>query len=253
MYLLKQLIPPILLQIIKRIIRGKPPVVPKTLFSILADAKNEYVDYYGNTSLFALETFRKFGSYEKMNLLSLGTRMAHLIDYIAVFKHVYHNSMVPINLPVVFDERRSNFSVLKRDFFDLSPLQVDCVISQATIHCLNDTRYQNASSLESREKPYQVAARLKEIIGNRKIPIIISIAVHNNEDLSDGNAHLGHSKFVESFARAGFSLEECFFDFLCNGIPLKMEYFEPRYRRADVLPIDAAKSHEYVIGNYLFL
>ena len=80
-------------------------------------------------------------------------------------------------------------------------------------------------------------------------------AVHRNESLIDDNARLEHEHFVQSFLKAGFSLQEYFFDYLCYGMPQRTEYLDVRYRRAKELPTEeqAASEYNYVIGNYYFL
>jgi len=145
--------------------------------------------------------------------------------------------------------------LLEQDFFELTPLPLDCVISQAAIHCLNDSRYGNQADKAGWQRPYQAAKKLREIIGERSIPVVVSIAVHRTESMIDDNARLSHDKFVESFVGAGFSLREHFFDYCCYGMPQRVEYLEERYRRATELPTDeqAPSEYNYVIGNYYFV
>jgi len=215
----------------------------------------EYVDFYGNTSLFALEVLRQRGPLGEMRLLSLGNKMAHLADYLALFGTIYHNTMIQTVVPVSPQQSLAELILLREDFFGLPPLQIDCVISQASIHCLNDTRYGNAGSTDGWQKPYQAADKLREVIGSKSIPVIVSIAAHHAESFIDDNARLGHKKFVSSFTEAGFTLQEHFFDYLCYGMPFRPEYLEVGYRRARNLPAEeqAASEYNYVIGNYYFL
>ena len=222
--------------------------------SVIDENKVEFIDFYGNTSLFALEVMQRQGTLKQMRLLSLGNRMSHLADYVAVFGTVYHSTLLKTLFPVATTGPSGNLVVLEEDFFELTPFPLDCVISQAAIHCLNDSRYGNQADKAGWQRPYQAAQKLREIIGQRSIPIVVSIAVHRTESRIDDNARLSHEKFVESFRGAGFSLREHFFDYCCFGMPQRAEYFEEQYRRATELPTDeqAPSEYNYVIGNYYF-
>lgn len=212
----------------------------------------EYVDFYGNTSLFALEVLRRRGPLGEMRLLSLGNKMAHLADYLALFAKIYHNTMIQTAVPS--QQSFAELILLREDFFALPPLPVDCVISQAAIHCLNDTRYGNRGSTAGWKKPYQAAQKLREILGSKSVPVIVSIAAHHTDSFIDDNARLAHEEFISSFAKAGFTLQEHFFDYLCYGLPFRPEYLELGYRRSQHLPpIEQAGPYNYVIGNYYFL
>lgn len=217
------------------------------------DSENlEYVDFYGNTSMFALETLQRLGQLKDMSLFSLGNKMAHLGDYLALFGTVYHNTTMRTELPVNA-QGASKLVLLREDFFSLGPLDIDCVISHAAIHCLNDTRYANTGSTLGWQRPYQAAAKLREIIGTKTVPVIVSIATHHEESFIDNNARLGHQKFLDSFSQSGFTLKEHFFDYLCYGLPYRQEYLSPQYRRASTLPDgEAPGPYHYVIGNYYF-
>jgi hypothetical protein len=220
-----------------------------------AESKLEFIDFYGNTSLFALEVIQRHGALHEKRLLSLGNRMSHLADYVALFGTVYHSTWLKTFLPVPPNGSSGNLVVLEGDFFELNPTDIDCVISQASIHCLNDSRYGNEGTGSGWQRPYQAAAKLRQIIGDKSIPVVVSIAVHRNESLIDDNARLEHEKFVQSFLNAGFSLQEYFFDYLCYGMPQRTEYLGVQYRRARSLPTEeqAASEYNYVIGNYYFL
>ena len=215
----------------------------------------EVVDFWGNTSLFALEVIQRHGPLNEMSLLSLGNRMAHLADYVAVFGKVYHSTLLKTMFPVSLNSVEENPAVLEGDFFQLRPLDVDCVISQGSIHCLNDSRYGNEASKAGWQRPYQAAQKLREIIGAGSIPVVVSIAVHRTESWIDDNARLSHDKFVASFLSAGFTLREHFFDYYCYGMPQLPEYLEPHYRRSKELPTteQAPSEYNYVIGNYYFV
>lgn len=222
---------------------------------LIDESKVEFIDFYGNTSLFALEVMQRHGKLNEMRLFSLGNRMAHLADYVAVFGTVYHCTLLRTLFPAANNGFSRNLVVLEKDFFELPPLSVDCVISQASIHCLNDSRYGNQADSPGWRRPYQAAKKLRQIIGDRSIPVVVSIAVHRTESMIDDNARLSHEKFVESFRVASFSLQDHFFDFCCYGMPQRAEYLEQRFRRATELPTDeqAPGEYNYVIGNYYFL
>ncbi len=219
------------------------------------EKKIEFIDFYGNTSLFALEVMQRHGKLKEMRLFSLGNRVAHMVDYVAVFGTVYHSTLLKTFFPTPTTGPSRNLVLLEKDFFELTPLPLDCVISQASIHCLNDSRYGNQADKAGWRRPYQAARKLREIIGERSIPVVVSIAVHRTESFIDDNARLSHDKFLECFRGAGFSLQEHFFDYCCYGMPQRTEYLETRYRRATELPTDeqAPSEYNYVIGNYYFV
>jgi hypothetical protein len=215
------------------------------------DPTFEFVNYYGNTSLFALSVLRNRGRLEDMRLLSIGSLMPHLADYLALFHTVQHNTMTETRLPLSAELCPAKLTLHRRDFFELPSLEIDCVISHAAIHCFNDTRYGNASTEAGWRKPYQAAAKIAEIAG-RNVPAIVSIAVHESEGFFDNNSHLGHEKFVRSFQDAGYTLKDHFFDYVCGGIAQQPEYLETRYRRSKQLPPTPASPREWVVGNYFF-
>jgi|GEM_PF-3664402 len=257
--MIKSVTPPVVMDLARWVV-GRQRRDSRTESSLAGDlicgeSKLEFIDFYANTSLFALEVIQRHGSLHKKRLLSLGNRMSHLADYVAVFGTVYHSTWLRTYFPVPPNASPGNLVLLEGDFFELNPMDIDCVISQASIHCLNDSRYGNEGSGRGWQRPYQAAAKLRQIIGDRSIPVVVSIAVHRNESLIDDNARLEHDKFVQSFLDAGFSLQEYFFDYLCYGMPQRTEYLGVQFRRARDLPTDeqAASDFSYVIGNYYFL
>jgi hypothetical protein len=247
----KSITPSLVVDVGRKII-GKGSEPAGTVGALADSLKHEIevIDFWSNTSLYALEVIQRHGDLKKMKLLSIGNRMANLADYLAVFGSIYHNTLLKTLLP----DSSGKLEILKEDFFELPELEVDCVISQAAIHCLNDTRYGNEGNSTGWGRPYQAGAKLRQILGNRNVPVVVSIAVHRTESLIDDNARLAHDKFVISFTQAGFKLEDYFFDYLCYGMPARAEYLETKYRRSRVLPDDseAPNEYNYVIGNYYF-
>jgi hypothetical protein len=245
--------PPILIDLARSIAGKSNSSVASSATSF--DETVEYIDFWSNTSLFALEVLQEHGPLKQMRLFSLGNRMANLADYVGLFDTIYHCTTLKTVFPVAPENSPSKLVLLQEDFFDLLPLDIDCFISQAAIHCLNDSRYGNQGTNNGWARPYQAAAKLRQIIGNKSVPIVVSIAVHRTESLIDDNARLDHEKFVRSFADSGFSLRSHFFDYLCEGLPKRDEYQDVRYRRAAELPTaaDASGPYNYVIGNYYFL
>ena len=254
---IKLITPPIIMNLGKRIVGNRNPTPAKLAGpdEAAAERRIEFVDFYANTSLYALQVLQTHGNLKEMTLLSLGNRMSHLADYLALFKKVYLCTQLDTLIPMRADACPAELVELKGDFFDLPPLNIDCFISQASIHCLNDTRYGNLEVNGGWQRPYQAAAKLRQIIGQKPVPIIVSIAVANSESLIDDNARLDHNKFIESFVNAGFTLQEFFFDYLCYGLPTRPQYFEVQYRRAKELPPqeDLPGEYNYVIGTYYFL
>jgi hypothetical protein len=217
------------------------------------DPRLEFVNYYGNTSNFALRILQTHGELKTMSLLSLGCLMPHFADYLAIFRAVYHVTMATTRLPFAVAQSPAKLVLLQQDFFTLQSLQVDCVISHAAIHCFNDSRYGNIHSPSGFQKPYQVPAKLREIVGDRRVPTIVSISVNRQDGFFDNNTHLSHDKFVAAFARAGFELKDYFFDYVCGGIPQKPEYLNVEYRRSKKLPEACESPRQWVVGNYYFL
>jgi hypothetical protein len=211
------------------------------------DPRMEFVNYYGNTSLFALEAIRKVGRFDQLKLLSIACLMPHLADYLGIFHTVHHNSLTITHLPV----KPSNFIEHRADFFDLPELEVDCVISHAAFHCFTDTRYGNRAS-DAIQRPYKAPAKLREIIGKKRVPTIISIAVNRDEFFIDNNSHLAHEKFIAAFEKSGFVLQDHFFDYVCGGIAQRPEYLELQNRRSKHLPPPGGPEKEWVVGNYFF-
>jgi hypothetical protein len=253
----KKVTPPFVVDMGRKIL-GKE-TVPSGTVGALADSLEhqvEFVDFWSNTSLYALEVIQSHGRLSDMQLLSIGNRMSHVADYVALFRSIYHSTLLNTVVPDAsrFSTPRQ-LQILKGDFFELPSLDVDCVISQAAIHCLNDTRYGNEGNSNGWQRPYQAAGKLRQIIGKKTVPVIVSIAAHRTESFIDDNARLAHDKFVESFVAAGFSLQDHFFDYLCYGMPARPEYLESPYRRSKTLPNDqeAPNEYHYVIGNYYFL
>ena len=217
------------------------------------DPKFEFINYYGNTSNFALQILRSRGELKDMNLLSMACLMPHLADYLAIFKSVYHVTMATTRLPFATEQTLARLRLLQQDFFTLGPLEVDCVISHAAIHCYNDTRYGNQHSVEGFKKPYQAPAKLREIVGNRRVPAIVSISVNREEGFFDNNTHLSHEKFIAAFKQAGFELQDYYFDYVSGGLPQKPEYLNLEYRRSKKLPDACESPRHWVVGNYYFL
>jgi len=220
------------------------------------DPKFEFINYDGNTSIYALDILRRHGQLEKMKLFSIAGRMPHFADYLAIFNKVHHVTMVDTCLPFGIEQSPAKLVIHRQDFFTLDPLDVDCVISHAAIHCFNDTRYGNVNTPEGFQKPYQVPVKLRQIVGDKKVPAIVSIAVNREEGFFDNNVHLAHDKFVAAFGKAGFALRDYFFDYVCGGgIPHKNEYFQTEYRRSKTFPppSDSPKAaREWVVGVYYF-
>jgi hypothetical protein len=216
------------------------------------DPKFEFINYYGNTNLFALNILRKHGNIAEMNLLSIACRMPHLADFLALFRAVHHSSMADVRLASPPEDNAAKFHLHIGDFFELEPLEVDCVISHAAIHCFNDTRYGNVNQPQGWQKPYRAPAKLREIVGEKRIPVIVSIAVNRNEGFYDDNAHLSHDKFVAAFAASGFALRDYYFDYVCGGFPQQPQYLNYEYRRSKTLPETCESPRHAVVGSYYF-
>src|SRR5881227_67647 len=104
-----------------------PASIPSVLES--SDPRLEFINYYGNTSLFALDVLRRRGNLSEMKLLSIGSRMPHLADYLGLFHTVHHNTMVRTCLPLPPERFGARLAMHQCDLFELGALDVDCVIS----------------------------------------------------------------------------------------------------------------------------
>jgi hypothetical protein len=186
-----------------------------------------------------------------MKLLSIACRMPHLADYLGSFHTVYHNTMVETVLPFTQAQFPARLILYRQDFFSLPPLDVDCVISHAAIHCFNDSRYGNTTAPDGWQKPYQAATKLRQIVGDRKVPAFVSVPVNHQEYFVDNNVHLSHDKFILSFERAGFTLQDHYFDYVSGGLTQTREYLDLSFRRSQELPKQTLP-REYVVGNYHF-
>jgi len=186
-----------------------------------------------------------------MKLLSIACRMSHLADYLGIFHTVYHNTMMETLLPFTSEQFPARYVEYRQDFFSMPPLDVDCVMSHSAIHCFNDSRYGNAAASDAWEKPYQAATKLRQIVGDRKIPAFITVPVNRHENFRDNNVHLLHEKFIRSFEQAGFMLQDHYFDYVSGGLTQNRGYLELPYRRSQDLPTETL-AKEFVIGNYYF-
>lgn len=237
-----------------------PPLVWNFLKQFKKDSNKteeifpEIVDYYANASLFALEKLHARGKLSEMILFSLSARINHLADYIAIFSKVYHSTMVPTLIPYPERMCKDRLCILQADFFELEPLPIDCLISHSTIHCMDDSRYGNTPErLTGIPKPYRVAEKIRYLIGNKAVPIFVTVAVNHREDFTINNSWLSHRNFVDSFLKGGFKLEDCYFDYMTGGVANPLDYKETFYRRCQSLPEPSDKQIQYVAGTYFFL
>ncbi len=219
---------------------------------VSTDPKMEFVNYHANTSLFALSIIQQNKPLNQQKLFSIACLMPHLADYLALFHTVHHSSLVETHWPAPPDRFPAKLFEHRNDFFELPPLDIDCVISHAAIHCFNDTRYGNTNNSTGWQRPYQVPAKLRQIIGKKQIPIILSISVNKDEAFIDNNTHLSHDKFIQSFRASGFELQDHFFDYVCGGIPQKPDYLKLEYRRSKTLPPIGGPQKDWIVGNYHF-
>ena len=236
--------PPFLWQVLRGIASGRGPGASPAL---------EIVDYYANASLFAIDRLRALGDPAAMRLFSLGSRILHLADYVGMFSKVYHATMVDTVFP--FEVDPSRLAVLRGDVFELAPFEFDCVISHSTIHCLSDSRYGNVRAPgedPTVPKPYRFAAQLRRLVGSRRVPAFLTVAVNHDECFTDNNSWLSHERFVRSFLDAGFELREHFFDFRTGGVADQDAYNDPGVRRSPTLPKRGDRGFQYVAGTYHF-
>jgi len=184
--------------------------IKKTIRRFKGNNETEKFDYYSMTSHFILNN-----TTQDSNVLSVGCRLNQLLPMTHYYKNIIHVTTIPIQnldnidkiLPI------NNLSVVIGDFFKLddnSFPSVDTLISQATIHCMADSRYNNEFK-KSEPAPYRFAKKLVKICPNIKIAAV-SIAVNREENIEDNYTWLNENKFLSSFEEAGFECNSRFYD-----------------------------------------
>lgn len=216
--------------------------IKKIIRRFQGNKEMEYFDYYSMTSHFILKN-----TTQDSNVLSVGCRLNQLLPMSHFYKNIIHVTSVPIQdldniedvLPI------SNLRIIIGDFFNLDynlfP-SVDTLISQATIHCMSDSRYFNEFR-KSEPAPYRFARKLIEICPNIK-RAAVSIAVNREENIEDNYTWLNEKKFLASFEKAGFECIDRFYDINKPGGGIRFSL---------MFPDNYATRHSYIIGNYFFI
>src|SRR5580704_17600525 len=142
--------------------------------------ERELPDYYAFTSAFMLEMLLRSGrAPQRSSVLSVGCRVDHLISFTALFKNVFHFTMVEMEgaAEILAKLEKYNFHQFVGDFFSVEPerfcnttgsSEVDIVLSHAAVHCMSELRYGNAAALKSDqwggiERPYFFARKLRQL------------------------------------------------------------------------------------------
>lgn len=229
----------------------------RALFYKNGAIEKEVTDYYAVSSMFMLHSLvGQLGSLKGERLLSVGCRISHLMDYAAIFKGVFHSTMieaeeVPEFVGVDFTQRVGDFFLLERR--DVG--EFDVVMSHVTVQCMADARYGNEVSSDpwgGINRPYNFSKKLKSLVTSkpgRAIKVLVSIAVNVDGFLGANQGVLGHQRFIDSFERDGFVLKTCLFDKKCGGLKLN-SYSGPRLTTE--LPLAHLADNFYVVGNYYF-
>lgn len=225
-------------------------VLEAALWNRMGWKEVESYSYYASTQCFANECLHLDFS-GKIHLLSMAGKVEHIVPMIPMCEELVHISMMPMD-----DEYELNGLITKpiktyyEDFFALETdellKRVNCMISHAAIHCMNDTRYGNDPT--GREfKSYLFAQRLVVICPNIEMAIV-SVPVNENDCIKDNSSYLSNNKFIDSFEKAGFKLVKTLYDKNC----LKGNLYEKGERFSDAFPADYCTNHRYVVGNYCF-
>ena len=213
----------------------------------------ENYGYYSATTMFMHRKMKEIWGEEKINLLSVGGRVAYVVPMIPFCTNLLHLSMIPMEEK---DELKNicdncNINQMVGDFFEFRSTEefkrINVLVSHATIHCMNDTRYGN--DVSNREfKSYLFAKKLVELCPNIKYAIV-SVPVNLEEAIVNNSTHLSDRKFIKSFEDEGFRLESCLYDKKC----LSENEYECGERFSKEFPIDYGRQHQYVVGNYCFV
>lgn len=113
----------------------------------------EQYDYYSATTAFAYSNFKRILD-GRIRLFSLAGKVEHITPMMGVCDSVFHLSMMPFedadDLKSVISDY-DNMVIKQGDFFLLEKNevleQVNALVSHATIHCMNDTRYNNTEKM----------------------------------------------------------------------------------------------------------
>lgn len=227
----------------------------------------ESFSYYGFSTFFMIDCIKEIRDFGKLSVLSVGCRVEQLIGILPLFDKCLHNTMIGmedigeiqrIESGTDLNEIVGDFFALNRsDILPFLPYNIDVVLSQATIHCMSDSRYNNSKSMDQwggLERPYSFAKKLKLLIPNPQFAVIFSCAVSKEESLTDNSSWLNNQKLIDSFLAEGFTLKKhCFdknqlVDTSCRGGTKAKSV--PRI--SETLPLEYLESHDYVIGNYYF-
>lgn len=210
---------------------------------------NELFDYYSITSHFML---LKLSEYEllddKTNVLSVGCRLNQILPISHFFNVVNHLTTIPIDGMGKLEDivGKTNIKINVGDFFQIEKnafANHQAVLSQATIHCMADTRYRNNKTNYSKmetSRPYMFAKKLKEVCPDVKA-CIVSVAVAEKDNFAENASILSQKKFIQSFLKSGFHLDSEFYQDIYSG-ELSMEF-----------PIEHIGDIPYVIGNFSFI
>jgi hypothetical protein len=117
---------------------------------------------------------------------------------------------------------------------------------------LTDARYGNQipEETESQQRPYNVAKKIRELAGAKKLAVLFSAAISNQEILSHDFCSLDNQKLIHSFEREGFILKKVFYDKLCGGLNRNKPQIGERLTME--LPLAHLHEHHYVVGSYYF-
>lgn len=217
-------------------------------FSYQHVAAQECFDHYDVTTALLINYIKREG-ISRVDLLSVGAKVAKLASLMYMCNSVIHNTMVPaIDVVEMKDViTYDSYTEYVKDFFTCTKKELDnvnVVFSTVAIHCMNDTRYFNDE--EEAFKSYKFAQKLTEICPNIDV-VVVSVPVNKEDYICDNCSYLSDSKFIESFKNAGFTLVQSVYDkFTYN------DHYEDGNRFSVQFPEKWCLQHRYVIANYVF-
>lgn len=216
----------------------------------------EDYDYYSLTTAFMINELKnelknEGGGFEGKICLSVGCKIGYLVVMLPLFKKVIHSTMEEMcekeEVNKIFENK---IMEVCGDFMQLaeeeSLKEVEVVLSHATIHCMQDSRYGN--KFVEGETPYCFSNKLSSICPNAK-HIIVSVPVNDNDNIVDNGSWLCDQKFIDSFVSNGYRIQAKLYDKNC----LAQNLYDVNDRVSREFPREYAKNHAYIIGNYHFV
>ena len=180
--------------------------------------------------------------------------MSHLADYLAIFREVHHATLVKTCLPFTPEQSPAKFVLHQQDFFTLPSLDIESASSHMPLFiALTIPATANEHSAEGIQKPYRAAAKLRQIVGEKRVPAVVSIAVNRDEGSFDNNTHLStinSSRLSKRPASACGIISSI----TCMPVESRTKMNISMWNIADPaqFPESSGSPKDWVVGNYYF-